>query len=83
MKKLIDILIWQKLISLTQLLNVWVFQGKADESTSSRCFRLRHDPYMGWFWSRLMKLVNWLFMDPDHCFKAYKAEKAKLASWER
>lgn len=83
MNKWLDILIWQKLISLTQMINVWVFHGKADETTSSRCYRQRNDPYTGWFWSRLVKLVNWAFRDPDHCKRAYEAELAKKASWER
>lgn len=65
------------LISLTQLLNCFL-GGSPDETTSSRLYRLRARisdyPY---------KAVNWVFRDDKHCQKAYEAESARVASWER
>lgn len=61
-------------IWLTQTGNVWLLFGYADESVSSRCWRLQ--AHSGW--SQLRALVDWValhaFGQRDHCFKAYIAE---------
>lgn len=61
-------------IWLTQSLNVWLFIGYADESVSSRCWRLRAFPG----WSHLRAFVDavalHVFGQQDHCLKAYEAE---------
>ena len=68
---------WNIFVWLTQGLNTFL-GGSPDESTSSRLYRTREKigdkPY---------KFVDWLFRDPSHCLKAYKAESLRLASWDR
>jgi len=76
-----DALIWQKLIWATQSVNVWLYQGNADESVSGRSYRLRNHRFGGWFWGSQRKAINWFFRtffrQADHCKKAYEAEFAK------
>lgn len=61
------------LINLTQLLcQVWFgwIKGEVtypDESTSAFVFRTRK-------W-RLVRWINWIFRDPQHCRTAYESEK--------
>lgn len=60
-------------IWLTQTLNVWLFLGYADESVSSRCWRLR--AYHGW--AQLRSVVDFVarfFGQENHCHAAYVAE---------
>ena len=74
-----DPFIRQKLIWLTQGINCMIFAGQADESTSSRAYRLRDR----WFWSKMRNFIDWVFNDPDHCMKAYESEAKKVESWNR
>lgn len=60
-------------IWITQTLNVWLFFGYADESVSSRCWRLR--AYHGWSHLRfVVDLVFSFFGQQNHCQAAYMAE---------
>ena len=46
------------------------FGGDEDELISSRCWRCRDQPeYAAW-----VKVINWLFDDPQHCENAYQGE---------
>jgi hypothetical protein len=64
--------VYQVTIALDQLVNS-IFNGSADETISSRCFRLNaRNPYK---W--MEKAVNLLFQPfqgPDHCRRAYLKE---------
>lgn len=66
--------ITQVLIWVTQSLNVWLFAGYADESVSSRCWRLRRFPV----WCQLRQAVDWValtfFGQASHCEQAFEAE---------
>ena len=67
----------QVLIALDQLVNV-LFGGYADETMSSRAYRMseRHDTgVFGWRWRVCATVINFLFRDPEHCFKAYQSER--------
>lgn len=61
-------------IWITQTLNVWLLFGYADESVSSRCWRLR--VHHGW--SQLRFVVDFValhvFRQQGHCQAAYMAE---------
>lgn len=60
-------------IWITQTLNVWLFAGYADESVSSRCWRLR--VHHGWSQLRfVVDLVFGFFGQNNHCQAAYMAE---------
>ena len=49
------------------------FGGDEDELISSRCWRCREQPeYAHW-----VKVINWLFNDPQHCEDAYRGEMAR------
>lgn len=83
LKKIFNIIVWQKLIWATQTINVWLLFGMVDEGVSSRSFRLKDHAYMGWFWSRMERFVNAIFRNKNHCRNAYLVESAKVAAWER
>ncbi|WP_314282987.1 DNA helicase UvrD [Haemophilus sputorum] len=62
------------LIALDQLVNALCF-GAADETISSRCYRgavLSDNPKLKWRIAH--RVVNALFFDAKHCYKAYKSE---------
>lgn len=55
----------QFLIGLDQWINTW-FGGMADETISARAYRSD--------WQSTMKVINWLFRDPNHCKNSYYSE---------
>ena len=60
----------QVLIAIDQLLNT-LLGGWADETLSSRAWRLRNDPV--WWW--LYEFINVLFFwQHDHCHESYISE---------
>jgi hypothetical protein len=64
----------QVLIALDQLINA-IFGGWADESISSRAYRLqRRMPYT--LWRFLIDLL--FFWDKDHCRKSHDSERERL-----
>lgn len=63
----------QNLLSLDQLGNTLI-GGYADETLSSRAYRAsRHTGH--WRWRVCATMINFLFCDAYHCFKAYKSER--------
>jgi hypothetical protein len=65
--------LYQIFIWIDQGLNVFPLMGSADETMSSRCFRMNHIPA----YRRLEILVNALFrplQGPEHCRNAYIKE---------
>lgn len=65
----------QVLVSVDQLVNA-LFGGWADESISSRAWRLRDTSR---FWSGMRILVDTLlFIQTNHCLKAYESEQLRL-----
>ena len=64
---------WQLLISLDQLVNV-IFGGWADETMSSRLYRLDQD---GRFWGVLFRPIvdTIFFFQPMHCAQAFESER--------
>lgn len=61
--------LYQILIALDQLINT-VFGGWADETLSSRAYRLRRDAITG----VPEILINALFFSKAHCQEAYESE---------
>ncbi|NJD38464.1 MAG: pseudouridine synthase [Geobacter sp.] len=60
----------QVFIAIDQFFNT-VFKGWADETISSRCWRLRADRW----WGMSRKVVDGLFFwQPNHCQTAYESE---------
>lgn len=55
----------QFLIGLDQWINTW-FGGMADETVSARAYR--ND------WKYIMRFINWLFQDQNHCKDSYYSE---------
>jgi hypothetical protein len=56
-------------------LNVWIFDGNPDESTSARAYR--EGQVMGSpEWGRRRRWINRLFRDPDHCAKSHAVDMA-------
>jgi len=67
--------ILQVLLGIDQLVNT-LLGGYADESISSRCWRLRNKSS---FWSFMRVLVDTLFFfQTNHCQKAYESEQLRL-----
>ena len=63
----------QTLIAISQLLNAALLGGFADETTSSRCWRMRvASP--GWY--GLFMLVDFIFGD-GHCQSSYESERIR------
>lgn len=60
----------QFLIALDQVLNT-IFGGWADESLSSRAYRLEQE--RGRKWARVI-IDSLLFFDKDHCKESYESE---------
>lgn len=54
---------------LSRLLNVVVFGGKADWSTSARAYRDRADPK----WARIVRMIDFVF-GAGHCERWYRSE---------
>lgn len=66
----------QVLVALDQALNA-LFGGWADETFSSRCWRLRHRP--GWGTARrVLDFVAGLLGDKGHCKASYDSEWLRL-----
>lgn len=64
--------IYQVVITIDQLINA-IFNGSADETLSSRIYRLNQRP----LYRALEKFVNvlfWPFQGPEHCKNAYQKE---------
>lgn len=64
--------VYQNFIALDQSVNV-ILDGSADETMSSRCYRLNHKAA----YRILEKIVNAVFLPfqgPDHCKHAYMKE---------
>lgn len=57
----------QVLIALDQLVNT-LCNGMADETMSARAWRNRES------YPRVVKAINFLFRDPNHCEDSYKSE---------
>ncbi len=56
--------------SLSQVLNVALLNGDANESVSGRAYREN--------WETVVKIVDSLFfIDPDHCRNAYLSDLAR------
>lgn len=68
---------WQVLVAYDQLVNTY-FRGWADESISSRAYRLSLSlPCNNCQWVK--KLIDKIFFfDPNHCEESYKSEKGRL-----
>jgi|PlaIllAssembly_1097288.scaffolds.fasta_scaffold00002_15 hypothetical protein len=68
---------WQVLVAYDQLVNTF-FRGWADESISSRAYRLSLSyPCDGCQWAR--KLIDKIFFfDYNHCEESYRSEKERL-----
>ena len=64
---------WQLLLAVDQLINA-IFGGWADETMSSRLYRLDAD---GRFWGFVLRpLVDLVFFfEPSHCYQAYLSER--------
>lgn len=65
------------LVLFTHALNV-VFNGKASEDFSSRCYRCKDQ----WFFRYSLKAVDLLFGE-GHCYAAYLQELEAKPAWER
>lgn len=59
----------QVAVAADQLLNA-LLGGWADETFSSRVYR------EGPRW--LERIINFLFLDRDHCYKSFRAERVRL-----
>lgn len=65
----------QVLIAFDQLFNA-IFGGWADETISSRAWRMRGE---GWGWKAAHNAIDWIFgFEPDHCRKAYESERERM-----
>jgi hypothetical protein len=64
--------IYQVAIAADQFVNAF-FNGKADETMSSRCYRL-HDrqPYKSY--EKIIDAIFYPFQGPGHCHGAYQSE---------
>lgn len=63
---------YQNFISVDQMVNTW-FNGSADETFSSRCYRTRFIP----FYNRMRIIIDAMFypfQGPNHCENAYIKE---------
>lgn len=49
------------------------FGDDRDKYVSSRCWRYRAEP----FYSRWVKVIDWLFGDPNHCKDSFENEQVK------
>lgn len=64
--------IYQVTIGFDQFVNT-VFNGSADETISSRCYRLNHrQPYIAF--EKFVNLLFYPFQGADHCKNAYLKE---------
>jgi hypothetical protein len=69
-------MIKQLLIAFDQFINA-LFGGWADETISSRCWRLRHKPV----YNLLRRVIDGVpFFGKDHCKNAYLSEIKRLQS---
>lgn len=55
----------QVMIALDQLGNA-LLGGMADETISAHAFRQG--------WTRRVRLIDWIFRDPNHCRESYNSE---------
>lgn len=71
------------LIAVDQLANA-ILRGAPDETMSSRAHRMRVKGQRFWGWTaNVIDFVAWtVFMDEDHCKKAYESEMLRLQLWE-
>lgn len=73
-------IIFQVLIAIDQLFNTCTFflpgGAWADETFSARCWRMQNTrPF-----TILMPLVNFIFLDPDHCKNSFISCKERAYS---
>jgi hypothetical protein len=67
----------RRLISLTQFINVWLFNGWPDESLSSRAYRQHKAGKRSWP-MRIIDFFFWLFFaEVGHCENSYVSEQNK------
>jgi hypothetical protein len=64
--------IYQNFISLDQSVNT-LLGGSADETMSSRCYRLDHIPTYR-ILEAIVNVIFYPFQGPDHCTHAYQKE---------
>jgi hypothetical protein len=64
--------VYQNFISLDQSVNT-LLGGSADETMSSRCFRLDHIPAYRVL-EAIVNVIFYPFQGPDHCKHAYEKE---------
>lgn len=62
----------QTIIAIDQLVNA-LLGGWADETMSSRAWRLRHT--RPWIYKTIDLIFWW---DPDHCYKSWLSERRRL-----
>ncbi len=65
----------QNLLAIDQLGNT-LFNGYADETLSSRAYRMSRK--RGWRWRVGATIINGLFFDRHHCRDAYLSERDNL-----
>lgn len=66
------------LLALDQLANVVLCNGMPDETMSAASYRMNRD---GRFWGFMMPVIDWMFLwqgYPDHCYRAYLKEIARV-----
>lgn len=68
----------QSLVAFDQLVNALVFGGWADETLSSRSYRLELAHSRWGFTRPLIDAI--MFFQADHCRKAYESELLRLQS---
>lgn len=66
--------IFNVLIGIDQLANA-LLAGDADETLSSRAWRMKLKGQRFWGWTA--SAINLLFFDPGHCKGAYESDRAK------
>ena len=69
----------QVLVALDQLLNtlLWFLPGGcwADETLSSRAWRIRNIPDWGWLYQVIDAIWFW---EKNHCYQSYVSERDRL-----
>lgn len=65
----------ETLIAVDQTINALVFFGWADETLSSRAWRMQHQ-----FHFKIFRVIidTVFFFQPDHCYKSYLGERERL-----
>lgn len=67
--------------AISQLFNVFPFNGMCDETISSRCWRMRNSKSLKWKILRFgAEAIFWYWDRGEHCRKAHDQD---LERWER